>query len=82
MREKKLFQTTTNAEFRELVETARASGRLDELIKALDERLNRYRIALQSHQAARDFQQIQETKKIIAVLESKLQIARQAQEEN
>lgn len=81
MREKKLFHTTTNAEFRELVEEARRSGRLHELIGALEERLDRYRAALQTHQAARDFQQIHETKQIIATLESRLQIARQVQEE-
>ena len=81
MRDKKLFHTTTNAQFRELVEAARTSGRLNELISALEERLDRYRAALQSHQTARDFQQIHETKQIIATLESRLQIARQAQEE-
>lgn len=79
MREKKLFHTTTAAEFRELAETARAAGRLTELIDAISERLERYRIALQSHQLARDFQSIQETKKLIANLENKLRIARQLQ---
>ncbi len=79
MRERKAFHTTTAAEFRELVEAARTSGRLDELAEALAERLERHRAALLAHQAARDFGQIQETKKVIASLESKLQIIRQAQ---
>jgi hypothetical protein len=79
MREKKLFHTTTAAEFRELAETARAVGRLAELIDAISDRLERYRVALQSHQLARDFQSIQETKKLIANLENKLRLARQLQ---
>lgn len=79
MREKKMFHTTTAAEFRELAETARAAGRLAELIDAISDRLERYRTALQSHQLARDFQSIQETKKLIANLENKLRIARQLQ---
>lgn len=80
MQEKKPFHTTTAAEFRELAETARAVGRLSELIAAISDRLERYRAAMQSHQAARDFQSIQETKKLIANLENKLQIASQLQE--
>lgn len=80
MQEKKLFHTTTAAEFRELAETARVAGRLPELIVAISDRLERYRVAMQSHQAARDFQSIQETKKLIANLENKLRIASQLQE--
>lgn len=80
MQEKRPFHTTTVAEFRDLAETARAAGRLSELITAISDRLERYRVALQSHQAARDFQGIQETKKLIANLENKLQIASQLQE--
>jgi hypothetical protein len=79
MREKKLFHTTTAAEFRELAETARTAGRLEELIGAISDRLERHRVALQSHQLARDFQSIQDTKKLIANLENKLRIARQLQ---
>ena len=77
MQERKPFHTTTAAEFRELAETARTSGRLPELIEAISDRLERYRAALQSHQLARDFQSIQETKKLIANLENKLRIATQ-----
>jgi hypothetical protein len=65
------------AEFRDLAEAARSAGRLPELIAALAERLERYRAAMQSHQAARDFQSIQETKKLMANLENKLRIATQ-----
>jgi hypothetical protein len=82
MREKKPFHTTTSAEFRELVEAARTTGRLNDLIQAIAERLAWYRAELQAHQATRNFQQIQETKKIITHLETKLQIARQAQEDD
>ena len=77
MQERKPFHTTTVAEFRDLAEAARAAGRLPELIAALSERLERYRAAMQSHQAARDFQSIQETKKLMANLENKLRIATQ-----
>ncbi len=80
MREPGSFHTTTSAEFRELAEAARATGRLAELIEAIHDRLERYRTALQSHQLARDFQSIQQTKKLIGSLESKLQIARQLQQ--
>ena len=79
MQEKKPFHTTTAAEFRELAETARAAGRLPELIAAISDRLQRYRVAMQSHQAARDFQSIQDTKRLIANLENKLQIANKLQ---
>ena len=79
MQEKKPFHTTTAAEFRDLAETARAAGRLPELIEAISDRLERYRVALQSHQAARDFQSIQETKKLMANLENKLRLAAQLQ---
>lgn len=79
MHEKKPFHTTTAAEFRDLAETAQAAGRLPELIEAISDRLERYRVALQSHQSARDFQSIQETKKLIANLENKLRIAGQLQ---
>lgn len=79
MRERKSFHTTTAAEFRELAEAARATGRLGELVEAIQDRIERYRTALQSHQLARDYQSIQQTKKIIDSLESKLQIAQQLQ---
>lgn len=79
MQERKPFHTTTSAEFRDLAETARAAGRLPELIEAISERLERYRAALQSHQLARDFQSIQETKKLITNLENKLRLAAQLQ---
>jgi hypothetical protein len=79
MQERKPFHTTTTAEFRELAEAARAAGRLPELIAAISDRLERYRAALQSHQLARDFQSIQETKKLMANLENKLRIAAQLQ---
>ena len=79
MQERKPFHTTTAAEFRELAEAARAAGRLPELIEAISDRLERYRAALQSHQSARDFQSIQETKKLMANLENKLRIAAQLQ---
>jgi len=79
MRENKLFHTTTAAEFRELAEAARTSGRLTELINAISDRLERYRVLLQTHQEARDFQSIQQTKKIIANMENKLRLARELQ---
>lgn len=79
MQEKKPFHTTTAAEFRDLAEAARTAGRLPELIAAISDRLERYRVAMQSHQAARDFQSIQETKKLMANLENKLRIASQLQ---
>lgn len=79
MREHKPFHTTTAAEFRELAEAARIAGRLTELIAAINDRLERHRAALQSHQLARDFQSIQQTKKVIASLENKLQLAQQLQ---
>lgn len=79
MQERKPFHTTTAAEFRQLAESARAAGRLPELIAALSDRLERYRVAMQSHQAARDFQSIQETKKLMTNLENKLRIATQLQ---
>ncbi len=79
MREHKAFHTTTIAEFRELAEAARSAGRLAALIEAVTNRLERHRAALQSHQLARDFQSIQQTKKLIANLENKLQIAQQLQ---
>lgn len=79
MSEHRSFHTTTSAEFRELAEAARATGRLTELIEAIQARLERHRGALQSHQLARDFQSIQQTKKLISSLESKLQIAQQLQ---
>ncbi|MBI1880052.1 MAG: hypothetical protein HYR94_17845 [Chloroflexi bacterium] len=79
MQERKPFHTTTAAEFRELAEAARAAGRLPELIAAISDRLERHRAAMQSHQAARDFQSIQETKKLIANLENKLRIVTQLQ---
>jgi hypothetical protein len=78
MREK-FFHTTTVAEFRALAEAARTAGRLAELIDTLNDRLERHRLALQSHQLARDFQSIQQTKMVIANLENKLQIAQQLQ---
>lgn len=79
MQERKPFHTTTTAEFRELAEAARTAGRLSELIAAISDRLERYRVAMQSHQSARDFQSIQETKKLMANLENKLRIAAQLQ---
>jgi hypothetical protein len=79
MRENKAFHTTTAAEFRGLAEAARAAGRLAELIEAITDRLERHRAALQSHQLARDFQSIQQTKKLITNLENKLRIAQQLQ---
>lgn len=79
MQERKPFHTTTAAEFRELAEAARAAGRLSELIAAISDRLERYRTAMLSHQAARDFQSIHETKKVIANLENKLRIVTQLQ---
>lgn len=79
MREYKSFHTTTIAEFRALAEAARNDGRLAALIEAITGRLERHRAALQSHQLARDFQSIQQTKKLIANLENKLRIAQQLQ---
>lgn len=79
MGERRSFHTTTSAEFRELAEAARATGRLQELIDAIQNRIERHRSALQSHQLARDFQSTQQTKKLISGLESKLQIAQQLQ---
>jgi hypothetical protein len=76
------FHTTTTAEFRELAEAARASGRLPELIKAISDRLERYRALLQTHQEARDFQSVQQTKRLIINLESKLQLALELQDAN
>jgi hypothetical protein len=76
MNEKRPFQTTTTAEFREIAKTAQAGGRLGELIKALAGRIDRHRAMLELHETARDFQQIRETRKVIANLESKLEIAR------
>ena len=81
MRDKN-FHTTTLAEFRELAEATRASGRLTELINAISDRLERYRALLQTHQVARDFQNIQQTKELIANLENKLQLARELQDSN
>ena len=82
MNEKKPFQTTTTAEFREIARTAQAGGRLDELIQALTGRIDRHRAMLELHEAARDFQQIRETRKVIANLESKLEIARKLDSTN
>lgn len=76
MSNQKPFQTTTTAEFRELAKAARASGRLPELIEAITNRIERHRAMLEIHEAARDIHQIYETKKLIANLESKLEIAR------
>ncbi len=76
------FHTTTTTEFRELVEAARVSGRLPELIKAISDRLERYRTLLQTHQEARDFQSVQQTKRLITNLESKLQLALELQDAN
>lgn len=77
MSDKRPFQTTTAAEFREIARTARSSGRLPELIEAINSRIARHRAMLELHEAARDIQQIRETKRVIASLESKLEIARQ-----
>lgn len=70
------FQTTTAAQFREIAAAAQASGRLPELIAAITERLERQQALLELYEATRDFQQMRETKKSIANLESKLEIAR------
>jgi uncharacterized membrane-anchored protein len=78
----KSFHTTTSAEFRELAEAARVSGRLPELIQAISDRLERYRALLQTHQTGRDFQSTQQTKKLIANLENKLQLALELQDSN
>jgi len=82
MNDKRPFQTTTTAEFREIAKTALAGGRLDELIKALAGRIDRHRAMLELHETARDFQQIHETRKLIANLESKLEIARKLDNAN
>jgi hypothetical protein len=70
------YQTTTAAQFREIAMAAQSSGRLAELIAAIRERLERQQTMLELHEATRDFQQIRETKKSIANLESKLEIAK------
>jgi hypothetical protein len=77
MSEKRTFQTTTAAEFREIAAAALAAGRLPEMVAAIEARLERYRSTLEVHEATRDYQQIRETKRVIANLESKLEIARQ-----
>jgi hypothetical protein len=77
MSDKRPFQTTTAAEFREIAKAARSSGRLSELIEAINSRIARHRSMLELHEAARDIQQIRETKRVITNLESKLEIARQ-----
>lgn len=76
MLNKKAFQTTSAAEFREIAATAQASGRLPELIDAIQKRLDRYQEVLQLHESARDFQKIRETKRLIANLQNKLEITK------
>lgn len=76
MSEKNPFQTTSAAEFREIAQAAHASGRLAELITAIQSRIERYRATLEVHEAARDFQKIRDTKKLITNLEGRLEIAR------
>lgn len=80
MREKKPFHTTTAAEFREIAKAARTAGRLAELIQALTDRLERHRAVLQLHESTRNFQAARETKKLMANLENKLEIARELQD--
>ena len=70
------FQTTTTAEFREIAAAAQASGRLPDLIAAIEQRLERNRATLDLHESTRDFQRIRETKRLMANLESKLEIAK------
>ena len=70
------FQTTTTAEFREIAAAAQESGRLSDLIAAIEQRLERSRATLDLHESTRDFQRIRETKRLMANLESKLEIAR------
>ncbi len=79
MRKKRPFQTTTIAEFREIVKTAQTGGRLPELIAAINKRVERHRAILAVHQSVGDYQSIQQTKKLITALENKLEIARQEQ---
>ncbi len=76
MSENRGFHTTTTAEFREIAAAAKAAGRLPELIKAIEERLERYRATLELYESTRDFQHIHTAKKSIANLESKLELAR------
>lgn len=70
------FQTTSAAEFRAIVAAAQTSGRLSELIQAIQERLERYQATLELHETTRDFQKIRETKRLMANLENKLEIAK------
>ena len=77
MSQRRAFQTTTAAQFREIAAAAQAGGRLPELMAAIEERLQRHRATLEVHEATRDYQQIRETRRVIAHLESKLEIARQ-----
>lgn len=76
MSKKRPFQTTTTAEFREIAKAVQAGGRLAELIGAINQRLERHQAMLRLHESARDIHQVRETKKLIANLESKLEIAR------
>ncbi len=77
MSQRDVFRTTTAAEFRKIAAAAHTSGRLNELIEALAQRLERYQSALTVHESTRDIQKVQETKKRIANLETKLEIAKQ-----
>ena len=80
MPDKRAFQTTTAAEFRQIAAAAQAAGRLPEMIAAIEERLARHRATLEVHEATKDYQQIRETKRVIANLESKLGLARQIEQ--
>ncbi len=80
MSDRRAFQTTTAAEFRKIAAAARASGRLSELIKAMDTRLHQYQTTLEMHEIARDIQRTGETKKKISNLETKLELARQIEQ--
>ena len=74
---RKAFQTTTAAEFRKIAAAAQAAGRLNELITAMTTRLTQYQSILEMHETARDIQKTRETKKNIANLETKLELAKQ-----
>ena len=80
MSHRRAFQTTTAAEFRKIAAAAQASGRLVELITAMSTRLQQYQSMLDMHESARDIKQIRETKKKIANLETKIELARQIEQ--
>jgi len=77
MSHRNAFQTTTAAEFRKIAAAAQAAGRLPEFIEAMTTRLMQYQAMLEMHETARDIQKTRETKKKIANLETKLELARQ-----